>query len=84
MTSLQYPDGVPHSWRCPHTPAEMRPMTCEHCTADEVFALYARINNAYRDGNPLMSDWRWDVFEQFCRNRFPEDPRFHKVGVINE
>lgn len=84
MSSLQYPDGVPHSWRCAHTPAEMRPMMCEECTSNDVFTLYARINNAYREGNPLMSDWRWDVFEAFCRDRFPDDTRFHKVGVVNE
>lgn len=84
MSSLQYPDGVPHSWRCAHTPAEMRPLTCDSCTADEVFQLYACISNSYRQGAPLMSDWRWDIFEAHCRERFPQDARFHKVGEIYE
>lgn len=77
-----YCDGVPHSWRCQHTIAEMRPMMCDDCTADDVFALYTKINNEYRRGFPVMDDDRWNLFEQFCRDRFPEDRRFHKVGVI--
>lgn len=76
--------NIPESWKCPHTPAQVRPMICQACTADEVFLLYTRINNAYRDGNPVCTDTQFDVYEKWFRDKFPSDKRFWSVGKIGE
>jgi len=71
---------IPEDWKCPHTPAKYRPLICLDCTADEVFALYSKINRAYRMGDPVCSDQQFDMYEELFRLRFPEDKRFWKVG----
>lgn len=75
---------VPEEWKCPHTPAQVRPMTCDACTADDVYTLYNRINEAYRKGEPVCEDTQFDRYEKFFRDRFPHDKRFWQVGENNE
>ena len=75
-------DCIPLEWRCKHHDKVMkvRPWFCEQCTADEVWELYKKVNQAYRDGGPVMCDDRFNMFEQLVRDRFPDDKRFWKVG----
>jgi len=76
-----YPkDTVPHHLRCGHTIAEMRPLFCVKCTVIEAENRYGALNQAYRDGNPLVSDLEFDKYETYCRARWPECKTFHKVG----
>jgi hypothetical protein len=80
-----YPNGlVPHELRCPHTPAELRPMLCAECTADEAYRTYKALKLAYYGGQPLCDDNRYDLYEMLCRIRWPEDERFHRVGEIDD
>ena len=71
---------IPEDWKCPHQPAEFRPLFCQMCSADEVLALYSKINQAYRDGDPVCSDQQFDMYEALFRLHFPTDKRFWKVG----
>lgn len=71
---------IPEEWLCPHTQARFRPLTCHQCTADELFLLKSRINHSYRIGEPVCSDDQYDIYESMFRLRFPDDPRFWKVG----
>ncbi len=78
-----YPKGcIPHELRCKHRDGIgfYRPWFCESCTADDAYNTYHTLNMAYRAGNPLVDDYRFDKFERFCRERWPEDKRFHQVG----
>ena len=72
--------NIPDSWKCHHTQAIYPPLMCSICTADEVFLLYSMINRAYRTGSPVCSDQQYDMYEEMFRIRFPNDPRFWKVG----
>jgi len=71
---------IPEEWKCPHTQAQVRPLTCENCTADDLFLLKSRLNHAYRTGNPVCTDDQYDIYEKIFRDRFPKDRRFWKVG----
>jgi hypothetical protein len=83
--AAHYPNGsLPHELRCPHTPAELRPLFCTDCTADEVAERYTTLKTAYYDGEPLMSDEAFDRYEKYCREKFPDDERFHSVGSEEE
>lgn len=76
-----YPkDSVPHSLRCGHTIAEMRPLFCVDCTSIEAEVRYRALNVAYRDGDALISDLEWDKYETYCRARWPDCATFFKVG----
>ena len=78
-----YPkDTIPHELRCKHQDAVMvlRPISCDLCTADELYTLYSILNTAYRTGEPLSEDHYYDRLEARCRKLFPQDPRFWKVG----
>lgn len=78
---LEYPrHSLPHDLRCPHTGATMRPLFCSRCTADEVSQRYTALKTAYYDGTPLVSDEYFDRYEMYCREEFPGDMRFYKVG----
>lgn len=78
---LAYPNNsIPHALRCPHTPAEMRPLFCEDCTADEVYARYKEMDFLYRMGEPVCGDEEFDRYELLCRKKFPFDERFKQVG----
>ena len=76
-------EPIPDAWKCQHTPAQVRPLTCDKCTADEVYTLYNRINEAYRKGQPVCTDFQFDSYEIHFRERFPEDRRFWQVGENN-
>lgn len=73
---------VPVEWRCKHDHGirALPPLLCWQCTADDAFLLYDRVNMAYRKGQPVMEDNRFDVLEAYLRGRHPFDQRFHKVG----
>lgn len=78
-----YPkDCIPHDLRCKHQDEVMvlRPWLCHMCTADDAYNTYAALNNTYRSGSPLVPDKVFDRFESLCRDRWPEDKRFHQVG----
>lgn len=78
---------IPLVWRCKHdhgVTAIPGPWLCSECTADDAFVLYDKVNMAYRTGTPVMSDERFNVFEDFLRKRHPGDMRFHKVGETSE
>lgn len=78
---LQYPSGsLPHHLRCHHTGSQMRPLFCNDCTADDVAARYQELKTAYYDGRPLMKDENFDRYERYCREYWPDDDRFKKVG----
>lgn len=82
MTHLTYNRGVlDHSVRCPHTKAELRPLFCNSCTADEVYARYLECKRSYYiDGISLADDENFDRFEKYCQDRYPLDTRFYMVG----
>lgn len=84
--SAYYPNGViPHELRCPHTPARLRPLFCEQCTADDAFKTYITLKKAYYAGEPLCEDWHFDNFEKYCKEKWPNDRRFHDtVGTGEE
>lgn len=75
-------DCIPLEWRCKHQDKVMvvRPWLCWLCTADDAWVMYSNVNQAYRDGQPVMNDKRFDIFEQLLRDRWPNDKRFWKVG----
>jgi hypothetical protein len=62
-------DCIPWDWRCKHQDGVMkeRPLMCWQCTADDVWELYKKVNQAYRKGQPVMSDDRWDMLECYIR-----------------
>jgi hypothetical protein len=72
--------SIPEEWKCPHTMAEYRPLICYQCTADDLFLLKSRLNQAYRIGEPVCSDAQYDMYEQIFRDHYPDDERFWKVG----
>lgn len=80
--SMRYWDTLPHEMRCRHTTSPMRAVYCENCTVDIMEANYITMNNAYREGKPMLEDKDWDRYEQVCRKRFPACGTFHKVGTI--
>lgn len=75
-------DCIPLEWRCPHQDAVMalRPWTCYQCTADDDWLMYSRVNQAYRDGHPVMEDKRFNLLEKLLRDKHPADRRFWSVG----
>lgn len=46
----------------------------------EAFKRYLEIKRAYYAGNPIVSDYDYDMFEIECRKLFPEDDDFYLVG----
>lgn len=83
----RYPkDSIPHELRCPHNDDKMvvRPWLCYQCSADELWASYQTMNLAYRNGEALVPDKVFDNYEKLCREHYPEDRRFWKVGTGGE
>jgi hypothetical protein len=59
----------------------MRPMTCHACSSDDLFKVYNELKRSYYlEGEALMGDVEFDRFENYLRERFPEDKRFFIVG----
>lgn len=84
MKYRSYPkDTVPHELRCPHTASDMRPLFCRSCSEADVVVRYVALNNAYRAGEPLVSDTEFDKYEIYCRARWPSCTTFRKVGTID-
>jgi hypothetical protein len=73
--------SIPHELRCPHTPAQIRPLFCDRCTADEAYAWYQAAKASYYAGQPLVDDDReFDRWEMYMREKWPDDKRFEEVG----
>lgn len=73
--------SIPPELRCPHTPAEIRPLFCECCTANEAYKWYKMAKSSYYAGTPLVrDDLEFDRWEIYMRQLWPEDKRFEEVG----
>lgn len=80
MTAICH-STIPHELRCPHTPAAIRPLFCEKCTADEAYVRYAEAKRSYYAGQPLVTDdLEFDRWELYMRKLWPNDKRFEEVG----